>query len=542
MEIQSTVLFIVALVNSMLSLFVLFGKRNVTNIIYSIFVFFASFWSIMLGFFILEENLGRSLYIANLYYFFAAGIPLFFLYFSFVFPNNTFKVSKTYIAFLSIPLVLIGALFLLDKNFLIQGIWFTEWGKDVVINTYNYILYSLYFLTLTAFAYFNLATSYQQSRREGKITEGKQLKWIIIGTLVGFVFGMIFDLFLPLFGNYRYIYIGPIFSFSMVVAIAYSIMKYHLFNIKVVATEIVVFILWVFILVRAILAETPREQFINIGLLCVMVIVGIILIQSVIREVDQREKIEKLAVDLEHANERLKEVDQLKSEFLSLATHQIRAPLTAIKGYSSLILEGDYGEVPEGILKPVDVIAKSCQNLVMIVNDFLNISRIEQGRMKYDLGVFDLISVTQQVITELRPNIEHTGLMCSCHVRDDRDSVMVYADLGKVKQVIINLIDNAIKYTPSGSITVEVSKHDTFAQLRVSDTGIGISSEDIKKLFNKFSRAKDANKTNVLGTGLGLYVAKQMIEAQNGKIWIESEGVGKGTTAIVELPLDTHVA
>ena len=542
MEIQSTILFIVALVNSMLSLFVLFGKRNVTNIIYSIFVFFASFWSVMLGFFILERDIAHSLIIANSYYFFAAGIPLFFLYFSFVFPSNRFNVAKTYVVFLSIPLMLIGILFLLDKNFLIQGVWFTEWGKDVSINTYNYILYSLYFLTLTTFAYFNLFSSYRKSKSEGRIDEEKQLKWIIIGTLIGFIFGMVFDLFLPLFGNYKYIYLGPIFSFSMVVAIAYSILKYHLFNIKVVATEMTVFILWVFILVRTVLAESQREQIINVVFLFVMVIVGIILVQSVIREVNQREKIEKLAVDLEHANERLKEVDQLKSEFLSLATHQIRAPLTAIKGYSSLILEGDYGEVPEGILKPVDVISKSCQNLVMIVNDFLNISRIEQGRMKYDLSAFDLIEVTQQVITELRPNIEHTGLVCSCHVKDDKNSVMVYADLGKVKQVIVNLLDNAIKYTPSGSITVEVSKHDNFAQLKVSDTGIGISPEDIKKLFNKFSRAKDANKTNVLGTGLGLYVAKQMIEAQNGKIWIESEGVGKGTTAIVELPLDTHVA
>lgn len=242
MEIQPTLLFIVASINSILSLFVLFGKRNMTNVVYAIFVLFASLWSIALGFFILESDLVRSLYIANFFYFSAAGIPLFFLYFSFIFPDKAFRATKKYLSVLSLPLVLITVLLLLDKNFFITEVFKTDWGKDVVINKVNYIIYICYFLLFTGFAFYNLVTSYIQSSLKDESREKSELKLIIWGTAIGFIFGMIFDLFLPLFGNYRYIYIGPLFSFSMVLAIAYSITKYNLFNIKVFATETIVFI------------------------------------------------------------------------------------------------------------------------------------------------------------------------------------------------------------------------------------------------------------------------------------------------------------
>jgi len=224
----------------------------------------------------------------------------------------------------------------------------------------------------------------------------------------------------------------------------------------------------------------------------------------------------------------------MKSEFLSLATHQIRAPLTAVKGYASLILEGDYGEVSDGVRNAVKIIGQSCENLVVIVNEFLDISRIEQGRMKYTLTNFDMKAVAVEILEELKPNIEHAGLTYDFHA--DEGEYVVNADQGKLRQVVGNLIDNAIKYTPTGGMSVSIRKEGNAVHFSIKDTGIGISAEDIPKLFNKFTRAKDANKQNVIGTGLGLYVAKQMLEAQGGKIWIESEGVGKGTTFIVELP------
>lgn len=245
--------------------------------------------------------------------------------------------------------------------------------------------------------------------------------------------------------------------------------------------------------------------------------------------------LEKLNRQIADANNKLKELDQLKSEFLSLATHQIRAPLTAIKGYSSMLIEGDFGVLPQKAKDSVETIFKSSQNLINIVGDFLNISRIEQGRMVYEKSTFDIANLTKEVAKELEPNVKKAGLTLTLDIKEGVKAE-VNADLGKIKQVIGNLIDNAIKYTVKGGINISISTDTEKVFIKIKDTGIGIDKEEIGKLFTKFTRAKDANKTNVIGTGLGLYIAKKMTEAHHGDIKIESEGLGHGTTFIIELP------
>jgi len=240
---------------------------------------------------------------------------------------------------------------------------------------------------------------------------------------------------------------------------------------------------------------------------------------------------EKLA----NANDRLKELDQLKSEFLSIASHQLRAPLTAIRGYASLVLQGDYGAPPETLKEPLSRIAESARVMASSIEDYLNISRIEQGRLKYEMAPVALGDLAKRVSDELRPVAAQRGL--ELNFTAPAEEVTASADVGKIKQVISNLVDNAIKYTEKGSITVSVEKKEAMARITVSDTGVGIPKEEIGNLFSKFTRARDANKVNTTGTGLGLYVAKQLVEGHKGKIWIESEGAGKGTRFIVELPL-----
>ncbi len=419
-----------------------------------------------------------------------------------------------------------------------------------------YIYYTIYFFVLVLCALYILFQQYQ-------ITTDKIQKnrygYMILFTLLGFggggsVFFITFNIPILPYG---------LLLFSLYPAVSgYAIFRYQLFNVKVITAELVVFTLWISLLLRILLATQTVERLINGGLLLFTVVAGILLIRSVIKEVSLREKIENLAKDLEKANgalegannnlakansdlatvnDRLKELDQLKSEFLSLATHQIRAPLTAIKGYASLLLEGDYGELAPETRGAVNTIFQSCQNLVVIVGEFLDISRIEQGRMKYEMADFDVSKLCEEVLVELKPNIEKTGLTSSFTVDDKAGdkSWIVNADQGKIKQVIGNVIDNAIKYTPSGSIAITVSQKAKKVLIAVTDTGIGIDKDDIPKLFSKFTRAKDANKQNVIGTGLGLYVAKQMVEAQNGRVWVESKGKGLGSTFFIELSIGT---
>src|SRR3989344_3609066 len=333
-----------------------------------------------------------------------------------------------------------------------------------------------------------------------------------------------------------YVGIG-IGSFGMVLFLAflaYLIIRYQAFNIKMIGAQALVIAL-VVLIGATLLVQDPFYSQIIIAITLVLVIgLGYSLTQSVKKEVKQREQIEELAENLEVANEKLKELDQLKSEFLSLATHQIRAPLTAIKGYSSMLLEGDFGVLPQKATDSVQTIMKSCQNLIKIVEDFLNISRIEQGRMVYEKSIFDIKEIVQEVIKEIKPNIDKAGLSLDLNIPVEK--INVNADRNKIKQVIGNIVDNSIKYTPHGQIHISVFLDGEKVKIAVKDSGTGIDPSEINKLFAKFSRTKEANKTSVTGTGLGLYVAKKIIEAHRGDIKIYSEGVGKGSTFTIELP------
>ncbi|KKR28201.1 MAG: Multi-sensor hybrid histidine kinase [Candidatus Woesebacteria bacterium GW2011_GWA1_39_8] len=335
---------------------------------------------------------------------------------------------------------------------------------------------------------------------------------------------------------YNYLIYG-LFGMPLLLAfLGYLVVKYHTFNIKVIGAQALVLTLAILI-AATLLVNDPFYSEIIIAITLVLVIgLGYLLTRSVKREVEQREKIEKLAKELGEANEKLQELDQMKSEFLSLATHQIRAPLTAIKGYSSMLLEGEFGVLPPKARDSAETIMKACQNLINIVNDFLNISRIEQGRMVYEKSVFELGELAKEVANELKPNVENAGLMLGLEIPENL-STKVNADRDKIRQVIGNVVDNAIKYTPRGGmINVSVFTDGTKAKVAIKDSGIGIDPKEMGKLFNKFSRTKDANKTSVTGTGLGLYVAKKMVEAHRGDIKVFSAGLSYGSTFVVELP------
>ncbi len=249
-------------------------------------------------------------------------------------------------------------------------------------------------------------------------------------------------------------------------------------------------------------------------------------------------QVKKRTMELTVANARLQELDKLKSEFLSFASHQLRSPLTAIKGYASLILEGTYGKIDKKAQEPVDRIFQSSNALASMVEDFLNISKIEQGGMKYDFQMTDFKKLVETVIAEQEPNVKNRKLELKFEAQKGIN-YDVKIDAGKIKQVIMNLVDNSVKYTPKGSVSLLLRETDHALQLEIRDTGIGFNKETLPKLFAKFSREKNANKINIQGSGLGLYLAKEIIEAHHGKIWAQSQGEGKGASFFVELHTDS---
>jgi signal transduction histidine kinase len=402
---------------------------------------------------------------------------------------------------------------------------------EVFYNTPPGILHPYFmiiFITLIIYAHFLVYREYRR-RKNDKLFRQKTI-YFFLATAIAY-FGGTMN-FLPVYG----IEVPPITSTTVAIGsgiIAYAILRYRLFNTRIVTAQLLTFVLVAFTSIRLIVSDSAQLVIFNTILLGITLLVGLNLIKSVKREVEAREKIEKLAKDLAKANDRLKELDQLKTEFLSLASHQFRSPLAAMKGYASLILEGSYGKINPAVHDAVDNIFESADNLVSVVQDFLDVSRIEQGSMKYNFEKIDMKPLVDGVVDSLRPNINEVGLKIGFKAPDK--NYFVNADKNKINQVIINLIDNAQKYTKEGSVDVELDKKDGMVLIKVIDTGIGIRNEDIENLFGKFSRNKEGEKINVGGTGLGLYIVKKIVEAHGGEIWVKSEGYGKGSVFIVGL-------
>lgn len=273
-----------------------------------------------------------------------------------------------------------------------------------------------------------------------------------------------------------------------------------------------------------------------------------------------KEKLRLMSDKLETANDALLKLDKTKTEFISIASHQLRTPITAIKGFASLLIEGSFGEVSEGVRGALDKIYVSTERLVQLIEDLLNVSRIESGRMAY---AFENSSV-EKLIKELYDNfilVAKTKKFYLDLKMPENPLPEVAMDYTKIKELVSNFIDNAIKYTEKGGITVKTellesgvvvdengfviankkSEFGKVVRITVSDTGIGFPKEDIPYLFKKFSRGKDGSRLHVGGTGLGLYVGKAVAESHHGQIWAESDGTGMGSKFIIELPVE-HVA
>lgn len=250
--------------------------------------------------------------------------------------------------------------------------------------------------------------------------------------------------------------------------------------------------------------------------------------------------VERATRRLRKINEQLKRFDKAKSEFISIASHQLRTPLAAIKGYTSMVLEGDYGKISKKVEEPINNTFISAERMSSLVENLLNISRIESGRLIFNFQKINFEELMINLAKEFQSIVRGRGvqLICECN----RNIPQVIADEVKIKEVISNLIDNAIKYTEKGSIKVSVKalkeRNKKFVLLTVADTGMGIDKEDLPTIFKKFTRGRRTFLVHTEGVGLGLYFSQKVVEAHKGKIWVESEGEGKGSTFYVKLPAE----
>lgn len=240
--------------------------------------------------------------------------------------------------------------------------------------------------------------------------------------------------------------------------------------------------------------------------------------------------------DLLEANRQLKQLDVAKSEFVAIASHQLRTPLTIIKGYISMILDKSFGAVPVPINESLEKVYESNERLIRLVDDLLNVSRIESGRLVFNYQIIRIEKMTYSIAEELLGPAKRKNIKLK--IKAPKEPLpKVRIDIDKIRQVFMNLVDNAIKYSETGEIIISLKKKDKDIEVCIKDNGMGIREEDLPNIFDKFCRGTGTSLIHTEGTGLGLYVAKEMVEAHNGTIWAESNGAGKGSVFYFTLPI-----
>ncbi len=250
------------------------------------------------------------------------------------------------------------------------------------------------------------------------------------------------------------------------------------------------------------------------------------------RELEQRvsERTKELAL----ANEKLKRIDKLKSEFVSAVSHELRTPLTSIKGYAAILMAGKLGEVPALVKERLEKSNKHSDSLTKLVNDLLDISRIESGKVGMKLEKLKLAEIIDEAVDIVMPQLKEKKMQFSKEIPEELPACL--ADKLQIERVLVNLLGNAIKFTAEkGKVAIQAAKDKDFLQIDVSDSGIGISEEDLDGIFEEFYRADNAINQKIKGTGLGLPLVKRIIAAHKGRIWAKSK-LGKGTSISFTLP------
>lgn len=369
-----------------------------------------------------------------------------------------------------------------------------------------------------------------------KAEERMKKQILILGASVGFFLLAFFvtgylasylgDWYLEQYGLF-----GMVFFLG---ALAYLMVKFSAFNVKLAGAQALASIIVVLIGAQFAFIRTPMNRWLN-GITFVLALVfGWILVRSVKKEIKTREEIELVSEKLAAAYAKLKKLDNAKTEFISIASHQLRTPLTSIKGFMSMVMGGDYGQVPKAFVSPLEKIYVSNERLIKLVEDLLNISRIETGRLVFAFNQNDAGKITQEVFDTMFIVAKNRNLKLEYDPPKTVIAPFMF-DSVKIREVFSNLVDNALKYTKQGWVRISLTETDEKVVFCVADSGMGIAKDELQYIFEKFQRGQEAGTVQSEGTGLGLYVCQKIVDAHKGRIWVESNGVGQGSQFYVEL-------
>lgn len=707
---RGVLLLVISVPNLVLGALILLRNfRDNVNLFFALYAFSVGLWALGLAGYMFTDNADLTYRWAQEYYAAAAIIALTFFAFCSSFTGHLQKLRWRH-GLLSLPLVAVLVMIFFFPTLLLRYVEYHDWGKAIALNGIGYTIYSIYFVSYVLAGF---RVIYQAYRKE-KGVQKESLKYIFVGLIIAFSLGATFNLILPALGNYRDIWVGPLFTLAYVSFIALAIIKHRLFDVRLVVARSLGYFLSLgillagyfllstlvtslagdnivairfangFSIVFAVLTYSGVKGFfdrvtnrlfyrdaydsqafldelnkvlvtqVDIEPLLTQVskivdtnlksdycvfgirktsykkrrIIGnlrhevsqedidfirgfmpsmhkrvievdalgpeyndlrarlqqhdsavvvrlvtttdydveglgylvlgakksgnpynkqdikiieiianelVIAIQNALRfeEIEEfnvtlQEKIDTATKQLQRSNEKLKAMDETKDEFISMASHQLRTPLTSVKGYLSMVLEGDAGKLGDMQEQLLNQAFVSSQRMVYLIADLLNVSRLKTGKFVIDAGPTNLADMVEGEIGQLT-EVAKAKKMKMVY-KKPKNFPMLMLDETKVRQVIMNFADNAIYYTPSGGkIQIEVEEKDKTVEFRVTDNGLGVPKNEQPHLFGKFFRAKNARKARPDGTGLGLFMAKKVITASGGSLIFKSEE-GKGST------------
>ncbi|MDI6602875.1 MAG: ATP-binding protein [Patescibacteria group bacterium] len=523
--------FITGIVAGVTGLFVFLKERKQQlNQIWCFLNFAIAIWMLGLGGTLVVNDQNIALFSQRILYIGTILIPVLFFQFCVVLIGK--QREKNFITLFKINtllvIVFVFSLFVGDLfiKYVKPRTPFGYWPIEV---GWLYYPFLLWFFLNVIYAFILLR---KNIKKEKDIIKRKQTDIIFYGALIGFIAGsanflLDFNIVFPPLHN--------LFVISYLFFTALAITRYHLFGIKVILTENLVGIMGILLLIFSFLLPGNYRIF-GLGVFLLFCLFAYFLLKATYEESKRREEAEKISIRERALRKRAEKLARLKSEFLAMSSHQLRTPPTSIKGYLSLILEGRYGEIPNQIKEVLKKVSQANERLIRIANQFLRASNLELGGLKPELKEVALEKeILEPLIEEFKPKIEAKNLYFK--LEKPEEPTKVFVDLDQVKEIFSNLLDNALKYTPKGGIEISVKKEEKSVLVAVKDTGEGLSQEEKLIIFESFGKGKAGYLHWMEGAGLGLYIARKLVELNKGKIWAESEGKGRGSTFFVALPL-----
>ena len=509
------------------------GRKQFQSRSFALYFFSVAFWSFGYYFWQISSEEHLALFWSRFLMVGAIFIPIFYFHFIVSFLDLAKRYKKFLYAGYGLSFLF---LFLNFTPYFIKGVkaklFFPFWPEPGIF----YFLFLLMFFGLVCCGWYLLIKALKKTKEKIK---RQQIKYFLLGTGIGFVGGatnyfLWYDIPILPYGNILIIF-GVLF-------VALAITRYHLFEVKVILTELLVGAMGVALFVLPFLIPTTSLRIFTIAAFLLFCIFAYYLIKATHQESRRREEAELLAVrekalrkNAEKLTNEIKQLDRAKTEFMMHTSHQLRTPLTIIKGYISMILEEEK-ELSEETKKKLKNILSSCERFIRIVNSILDLFRLESGVIKYEFQEKNIKKIIKSVVEELKPRAKEKNLYLT--FKESKEKIpLLLMDEDKIRQAISKVIDNAIGYTQKGGIEIKCQVRNECCQVLIKDSGVGLLKEEKETIFKSFIRGSDSIGLNPEGIGLGLYFAKKLIKGNQGEIWIESEGKGKGSTFYIELPI-----